>query len=73
MLNTMDRPSECSNCTRYQKQIAKLTKAFIKADDENVHSCMKYENKISKFKAEKEWLEAEDSSGSQSKKKVLRG
>ena len=32
---------------------------------------MKYEDKISKFKAEKEWLEDEHSSGSQSKKKVL--
>ena len=70
-INNALSEDKCSKCTRYQKQIAKLTKAFIKADDENVHRCMKYEDKILKFKAEKEWLEAEDSSGSQSKKKVL--
>ena len=61
----------CSNCARYQKQIARLKKAFIDADDENVRRCMQYEDKILKFKVEKEWLEAEDSSGSQSKKKAL--
>jgi len=62
---------KCSKCKRYQKQIARLKKVFIKADDENVRRCMKYEDKIMKFKAEKEWLESEDSSGSQSKKKAL--
>ena len=62
---------KCSKCAHYQKRIARLIRAFIKADDENVRRCMKYEDKIMKFKAEKEWLEAEDSSGSQSKKKVL--
>ena len=36
-------------------------------------SCMQYEDKILEFKAELEWLKAEDSSGSQSDKKVLRG
>ena len=61
----------CSNCARYQKQIARLKKTFITADDENVRHCMKYEDKIMKFKAEKVWLEAEDSSGSQSKRKAL--
>jgi hypothetical protein len=62
---------KCLKCKRYQKQIARLKKVFIKADDENVRRCMKYEDKIMKFKAEKEWLESEDSSGSQSKKKAL--
>ena len=66
-------PSEgtCSICARHQKQFARLKKAFIKADDEKVRQLMQYENKISKFKAEKEWLEDKDSSGRQSKKKVL--
>ena len=66
-------PSEgiCSNCARYQKQIARLKKVFITADDENVLRCMKYENKILEFKAEKEWLEDEHSSASKSKKKAL--
>jgi hypothetical protein len=59
----------CSNCARYQKQIARLEKAFIKADDENVRRCMKYEDKILKFEAEKKWLEDEHSSASQSKKR----
>ncbi len=73
MLKISNEPSEgnCPKCARYQKQIAKLTKAFIKTDDENVHRCMKYEDKISKFKAEKEWLEGEHGSTSQSKKKAL--
>ncbi len=62
---------KCSKCERYQKQIDRLKKAFIEADDENVRCCMKYEDKILKFKAEKEWLEDEHSSASQSKKKAL--
>ena len=62
---------KCSKCARYQKQIARLKRAFIKADDESVRRCMKYEDKILKFKAEKEWLEDEHSSASQSKKKAL--
>ena len=70
-INKAPSEGKCSNCARYQKQIARLKKAFIKADDENVRRCMKYEDKILKFKAEKEWLEDEHSSGSQSKKKVL--
>lgn len=61
----------CSKCARNQKQFAKLKKAFIKLDDENIRRCMKYEDKISKFKAEKEWLEDEHSSASQRKKKAL--
>jgi hypothetical protein len=75
MLDTKDRPSEnnCLGCARYQKENARLKKAFIMANDENVRRCMQHEDKISKFKAEKQWLEAEDSSGSQSHKKVLRG
>ena len=62
----------CSNCARYQKQIARLKKTFITADDENVRRCMKYEDKILKFKAEKVWLEDEHSSASQSKKEGIR-
>ena len=64
---------KCSKCERYQKQIDRLKKAFIEEDDENVRRCMKYEDKFLKFKAEKEWLEDEHSSASQSEKKVLRG
>ena len=73
MLKINNEPTEgkCPMCTHYQKQITRLKRSFIKADDESVRRCMKYEDKILKFKAEKEWLEAEDSSGSQSKKKVL--
>jgi hypothetical protein len=71
MLDTADRSSECSNCTRYKKQIAKLRKAFIEAHDENLRRCMQLENKISKLKVEKEWLDAGDISISQSKKKAL--
>jgi hypothetical protein len=62
LLDTKERPSECSDCARYQKQIAKLTKAFINADDENVRRLMQYEAKISKFNAEKEWLQGENDS-----------
>ncbi|MGC2427703.1 MAG: hypothetical protein WA421_11760 [Nitrososphaeraceae archaeon] len=73
MLKINNEPTEgkCPRCTHYQKQIARLKRAFIKADDENVGRCMKYEDKILKLKAEKEWLEDEHSSASQSKKKVL--
>ncbi len=72
MLDAKDRPSKnnCSGCARYQKENTRLKKAFVIADDEYVRRCMQYEDKISKFKAEKEWLEAEGSSGSQSHKKV---
>ncbi|MGA7899358.1 MAG: hypothetical protein WCA39_10910 [Nitrososphaeraceae archaeon] len=52
---------------------SRLKKTFITADDESVRRCMQYEDKILEFKAELEWLKAEDSSGSQSDKKVLRG
>jgi hypothetical protein len=41
--------------------------------NENIRRCMKYEDKILKFKVELEWLKAEDSSGSQNENKVLRG
>jgi hypothetical protein len=61
----------CPKCSRYQKQIAKLTKAFIKLDDESIRRCVQYGDNILKFKTEKEWLEAEDNSGSQSEKKAL--
>ena len=61
--------ANCSKCARYQEEIARLKKIFIKADDQNVRHCMQNEDKILKFEAEKKWLEAEDSSGSQSKKR----
>ena len=70
-INKARSEDKCSKCDHYQKQIAKLEKAFIKADDENVRRCMKYEDKILKFKAEKEWLEDGDSSRNQSKKNAL--
>jgi hypothetical protein len=62
---------KCPRCRHYQKQNARLKKAFIEADDESVRRSMKYENKILKLIAELVWLKAEHSSGSQSKKKVL--
>jgi hypothetical protein len=71
MLDIVDRPSECSDCARYQKQIAKLKRAFIEADDESVRRSMKYENKILELIAELVWLKAEDSSGSQNEKMML--
>ena len=60
-----------SDCARYQKQIARLKRAFVVADDESVRRSMKYEDKILKLIAELVWLKAEHSSGSQSKKKAL--
>ena len=60
-----------SDCARYQKQIARLKRAFVVADDESVRRSMKYEDKILKLIAELVWLKTEDSSGSQNKKKVL--
>lgn len=62
MLDTKDRP-----CMRYNKQIAKLKKAFIKADDENVRRCMQYEDKILELKAAIKRLKAGHNSGKQSK------
>ena len=60
---------KCLRCTHYQKQITRLKRASIKADDEHVRRCMQYEDKILKFEAEKKWLEDEHSSASQSKKR----
>ena len=67
-INKARSEDKCSKCDHYQKQIAKLKKAFIKADDENVRRCMQYEDKILKFKAEKKWLEDEHSSGIKARK-----
>ena len=61
----------CSKCMHYQKQIARLKKAFIKADDDSVRRCMQYEDKILELNAEIKRLKAGHSSGSQSEKKVL--
>jgi len=73
MLKISNKPTEakCPRCRHYQKQNARLKKAFIKADDESVRRSMKYEDKILKLIAELVWSKAEDSSGSQNKKKVL--
>jgi hypothetical protein len=46
-------------------------KGVVVADNESVRRSMKYEDKILELIAELMWLKAEDSSGSQSKKKVL--
>ena len=70
-INKAPSEGKCSDCVRYEKQIARLKKTFITGDDENVRRCMKYEDKILKFIAEKVWLEDEHSSASQSKKKAL--
>lgn len=61
-LNKAPSESNCPKCGGYQKQIAKLKRSFIKADDENVRRLMQYEDKISKFNAEKRWLETDVSS-----------
>ena len=45
-INKARSEGKCSKCDGYQKQIARLKKAFIEADDENVRRCMKYEDKI---------------------------
>jgi hypothetical protein len=47
-------------------------KGVVVADNESVRRSMKYEDKILELIAELMWLKDEDSSGSQSKKKVLR-
>jgi hypothetical protein len=72
-LKISNEPTEgkCPRCRHYQKQNARLERAIIEADDESVRRNMKYENKILELIAELVWLKAEDSSGSQSKKKVL--
>jgi hypothetical protein len=72
-LKISNKPTEakCPRCRHYQKQNARLKRAYIEADDESVRRNMKYEDKILKLIAELVWLKAEDSSGSQSKKKVL--
>ncbi len=85
MLDTVDRPSECSKCERYLKEIAELKEAFLEADYQSVRQCTQLKDKISESdedcsytdelledaKAEIKRLKAERSSGSQSKKKVL--
>jgi len=73
MLKISNKPTEakCPRCRHYQKQNTRLKRAFVVADDESVRRSMKYEDKILELIAELVWLKAEDSSGSQSKKKVL--
>ena len=75
----------CSKCARHQKQIARINKAFIEADDESILQCIQYEDEISdlteecsyaykaleEYKSEIKRLKAEHSSGSQSNKMVL--
>lgn len=63
---------KCSKCAHYSKQIAKLAKAFINADDESIRRSTQYEHKILEFRAEIEQLKGKHSSRSQSER-VLRG
>ena len=74
-LKISNKPTEakCPRCRHYQKQNARLKRAFIEADDESVRRSMKYEDKILKLIAELVWLKAEDSSGRQSDNMMLRG
>jgi hypothetical protein len=64
MLKISNEPTEakCPRCRHYQKQNARLKRAFIEADDESVRRSMKYEYKILELIAELVWLKAEDSS-----------
>lgn len=72
-INNEPTEAKCPRCRHYQKQNARLKKAFIEADDEIVRRSMKYEDKILKLIAEVVWLKAEDSSSGQSDNMVLRG
>jgi hypothetical protein len=86
MLDTMDRPSECSNCARYRKEIVELKEAFIEADYQSVRQCTQLKDEISESdedcsyaymlledaKAAIKQLKAEHSSGSQREKKGVR-
>jgi hypothetical protein len=72
----------CSKCARHQKQIARLNKAFIAANDESVLQCIQHEDEISDltdecsyaykaledYKSEIKRLKSEHSSDSQSNK-----
>jgi hypothetical protein len=85
MLDTMDRPSECSKCESYLKEIAELKKAFIEADYQSVRRCAQLKDEISESnedcsytygqlqdaKSEIKQLKAEHSPGTQNKKMVL--
>ena len=64
---------KCSDCARYKKQITKIKRAFIQADDENVPRLMQYEDKILEFKAPIKRLKAEQNSENSKQEKVLRG
>ena len=46
MLDTIDRPSECSDCARYIKEIAELKNAFMEADYKSVRQRIQYEDEI---------------------------
>jgi hypothetical protein len=52
MLDIVDRPSECSDCARYLKEIAELKRAFLEADVESVRRCMQLEDEISELNDE---------------------
>lgn len=66
--------SECSDCARYIKEIGELKKAFIEANYQSIRQCEQlnaYEQ-IQNATAEIEQIkQAEHSSGSQNKKKML--
>ena len=65
--NKTQPDGNCSKCMHYQKQIARLKKAFINADVDSVHHCMQYEDKILELNAEIKRLKAGHNSGKQSK------
>jgi hypothetical protein len=58
-INKPQSEDKCSKCTHYQKQNAKLTTAFINADDESIRRSVQYEDKILELKAKIEHLKAE--------------
>jgi chromosome segregation ATPase len=47
MLDTKDRPSECSDCAHYLKEITELKEAFIDADYQSVRQCTQLRDEIS--------------------------
>lgn len=56
MLYIVDRPSECSDCLRYLKEIAELKIAFLEVDVANVRQCLQLKDEISKLNDEYEYV-----------------
>lgn len=63
MLKIKPFEGKCSKCARHERQISKLTKAFITADDENVRRCKQCEAMIRRFKAEHNSDKSEQKAG----------